>query len=70
MKIIESEKLSSIWMKIFNDIACILIWIQIQVKTNGMQIGEKGITNIFMNMMLEKENFTKSHIRKETFLCF
>jgi hypothetical protein len=70
MKIIESEKLSSIWMKIFNDIACIFNWIQIQVKTNGMQIGEKGITNIFMNMMLEKENFTKSHIRKETFPCF
>jgi len=35
-----------------------------------MQIGEKGITNIFMNMMLEKENFTKSHIREETFPCF
>jgi hypothetical protein len=55
-------------MKILNDIACTLNlietrlnsikfnnWIEIQLKKNGMQIGGKGIENMFMNMALKKK---------------
>ncbi len=29
-------------------------WIKIELKINGMQIGGKGIENIFVNMVLKK----------------
>jgi hypothetical protein len=33
-------------MKVLNDIACILNWVQIYLKKHGMKIGEKGIENL------------------------
>jgi hypothetical protein len=63
-------KLSSIWMKILNDITCNFNWIesnydlirlkfnsiQIQLKRNDMQIGEECSKKKFVNMVLEKRN--------------
>jgi hypothetical protein len=51
--------LNSIWLNlnsiaIQNFIKIQLNWIQIQLKTIGMQIGGKCIQYIFMNMWLEK----------------
>jgi hypothetical protein len=52
-------KLSSIWIKILNEIAWLLNWIEfnnninIQLKISGMQIGGKDIENLLMNMALE-----------------
>jgi hypothetical protein len=47
-------------------------WTQIQSKTNGMQIAEKRIQNLLMNMMLEKKkkNFLKTWIWKNTFFSW
>jgi len=43
--------------------------IQIQFKTNGMQIGGKGIWNRLVNMVLEKKTLKKAQIAKDTFPC-
>jgi hypothetical protein len=39
-------KLSFIQMKIYDDNACSMNWIQISLKINGMQIGARGIENL------------------------
>ncbi len=49
-------KLSSIQMKILNDIVCKLNWIEIELNNwiSGMHIGKEGIENSLMSMVLEK----------------
>jgi hypothetical protein len=70
-------KLSSIQMKILNDITYNLNWIdkfQIELNSNfiekkEMQICEKDIQNMHMNMVL-KNKIKKTEIPKDTFSCF
>jgi hypothetical protein len=41
-------KLSFIWMKYLNNIACNLNWIQIPLKRNKIQISAQGIANLLV----------------------
>jgi hypothetical protein len=43
-------------------------WTQIQSKKNGMQIAEKHIQNLLMNMMLEKKKLFKNMNMKKYLL--
>ncbi len=46
-------------MKIFNDIACNLNWIQIQLKRNEMQIGAQGIENMLVTSIIHDYGMLK-----------
>jgi hypothetical protein len=66
-------KLNYIWMKILNDIACHLSWIEFQIlnlnlnkwkgiwlKRIGMQINEESIEKLLVNMVLEQPIYFKT----------
>jgi hypothetical protein len=48
-------------MKVLNDIVCNLNLILIQLKRNEIQIGVKGIENLFMTTMLKKKTLKRYH---------
>jgi hypothetical protein len=56
------ESLHAIFIELNSNI---LNRISIQLKRNGMQIGEKNIENLFMNMIFKKT--LKKHIFKRIF---
>jgi hypothetical protein len=66
-------KLNHNWMKILNDIACNLNWIELKkinlnlnklkeiwLKRIGMQISEESIENLLVNMVLEQPIYLKT----------
>ncbi len=64
-------KLSSIQMKILNDIASNLKWIKfIKFELNWGEMGYKlvyKVLKIYLMTMVEKQNFEKTYIRENTF---
>ncbi len=57
-------------MKIFNDIACNLNWIQIQLKRNEMQIGAQGIENMLVTSIIHDYGMLKKKKPEKTSFHF